>query len=163
MSDVPTQARASSLPASTPVSLPTRIPLGFERQWMEDGSSLTGAEGSGQIPVWLQQVLGCLVWRGLQGTGAGAGAGGGSSSFCWKKRKIQTSVSHSVSGSMPWWYFFITHFLTYPVPASTSLLHLLSPWPQPSPSPAPLSGAPLTRAFTHLDGAHVLDQPVDAG
>lgn len=48
----------STFQASTPSPFPTHIPLGYERQWMEGGSPLTSAEGSGQIPVWLQQVLG---------------------------------------------------------------------------------------------------------
>lgn len=48
---------------------------------------LTGAKGPGQIPVWLQQVLGCLVRWKLQGAGAGAGAGRRSSGFWGKERK----------------------------------------------------------------------------
>lgn len=55
---------------------------------MEGEASLTSAEGSGQIPVWLQEVLGRLVWWWLQGTGAGARAWGGSGGFCQKKKKI---------------------------------------------------------------------------
>ena len=55
---------------------------------MEDDSLLTGAEGSCQAPVWLQQVLGCLVWWWLQGARAGAGAWCRSGGFCQMGKKI---------------------------------------------------------------------------
>lgn len=69
---------------------------------MEDGSSLTGTERSGQIPVWLQQVFGCLVWWWLQGAGAGAWAWGRSSGFCWKGKKIKPQWATQSLGCMPY-------------------------------------------------------------
>lgn len=69
------------LQASNPTALPTYILLGSERQCGWRVLPLTGAEGSGQIPIWFQQVPGGLVWWWLQGTGAGAGAGHGSRGF----------------------------------------------------------------------------------
>lgn len=98
---------------------------------MEGGSSLTSAEGSGQIPVWLQQVLGCLVWWWLQGTGAGAGAWGGSGGFCRKGNEIKLQRAPLSLGPTP-----------YVVP----LYHLPSRLPSPSPHfppPSPPALAPL--------------------
>ena len=110
---------------------------------MEGDSLLTGAEGSGQVPVWLQQVLGCLVWWWLQGAGAGAGARGRSGGFCQMGKKIKAQrVTQCLRDSFrgPWTLPpFPSNQPQSPLPSCSSVCE---PWPLACPSQQPHSPGP---------------------